>query len=81
MIFISSKLEVMCTAMRFTVFFCFKFVSKEMDDINLSNILHDKITCEKMLLQLQYFQNRPPPVISYKYFTVAARILNFLIQL
>ena len=45
-----------------------------MDDINLSNILHDKRTCEKVA---QYFQNRSPPVISYKYWNVAAKILNF----
>ena len=46
-----------------------------MDDINLSNILHGKRTCEKVP---KYFQNRSPPVISYKYSnTVAAKILNF----
>ena len=46
-----------------------------MNDINLSKILHDKRTCEKVA---QYFRNRSPPVISYKYFdTVAAKILNF----
>ena len=45
-----------------------------MDHINLSNNLHDKRTCEKVP---QYFQNRSPPVISYKYSnTVAAKILN-----
>ena len=38
-----------------------KFVNKGMDDINLSNILHDKRTCEKVP---QYFQNGFPPVIS-----------------
>ena len=52
-----------------------KFVNKGMDDINLSNILHDIRTCEKVP---QYFQNRSPPVISYKYHnTFAAKILNF----
>ena len=46
-----------------------------MDDINLYNILHDKRTFEKVP---QYFPNRSPPVISYKYSnTVAAKILNF----
>ena len=46
-----------------------------MDDIKLSNNLHDKRTCEKVT---QYFQNRSPPVISYKYSkTVAVKILNF----
>ena len=52
-----------------------KYINKGMDDINLSNILHDKRTYEKVP---QYFQNRPPPVISYKYSnTIAAMILNF----
>ena len=52
-----------------------KFPNKGMNDINGSNILHDKRTCEKVP---QYFQNRSPPVISYKYSnTVAAKILNF----
>ena len=51
-----------------------KFVKKGMDDINLSDTLHDKRTCERVP---QYFQNRSPPVISYKYSnTVAAKILN-----
>ena len=51
-----------------------KFVNKVMDDINLSNILHDKRTREKVR---QYFQYRSSPVI-YKYSnTVAAKILNF----
>ena len=46
-----------------------------MVDINLSNILHDKRRCKKVQ---QYFQNRSPPVISYKYSSVvAAKILNF----
>ena len=46
-----------------------------MDYINLSNILPDKRICEKVP---QYFQNRSPPVISYKCSnTVAAQILNF----
>ena len=52
-----------------------KFVNKGMDDINLSNILHDKRTFDKVP---HYFQNRSPPVISYKYSkTVAAKIFNF----
>ena len=52
-----------------------KFIKKGMDDVNLSNILHHKRTCEKVP---QYFQNKSPPVISYKYSnTVAAKILNF----
>ena len=52
-----------------------KFVNKGIDDFNLSNILHDKRTSEK---GPQYFQNRSPPVISYKYSnTVSAKILNF----
>ena len=52
-----------------------KFVNKGMDDIYLSNILHDKRTCEKVP---QYFQNRSPPNISYKHSnTVAAKVLNF----
>ena len=52
-----------------------KFVNKGMDDIYLSNILHDKRKCEKVS---QYFQNRSPPVISYKYSnTVAAKMLTF----
>ena len=46
-----------------------------MDDINSSNILHDERTCEKVP---QYFQNRSPPVISYKHCnTVTAKVLNF----
>ena len=53
----------------------FIFVNKGMDNIDLSNILHNKRTCEKVP---QYFQNRSPPVITYKYSnTVAAKILNF----
>ena len=56
-------------------FFKLKFVNKGMDDNNLSNILHDKRTCEKVP---QYFQNKFPPVISYEYSnTVATKILNF----
>ena len=65
--------DVNCNEIR--SFFKLKFVNKGMDDINLSNILHDKRTCEKVP---QYFQNRSPPVISHKYSnTVAANILNF----
>ena len=46
-----------------------------MDNINLSNMFHDKRTCVKVP---QYFQNRSPPVISYKYSNpVAAKVLNF----
>ena len=48
-----------------------KLVNKGMDDINLSNILHDKRTCEKIA---QYFQNRSPPVISYKYSNTVAEL-------
>ena len=52
-----------------------KFVNKGIDDINFSNILHDETTCQKVS---QYFQNRSPSVMSYKYSnTVAANILNF----
>ena len=65
--------DVNCSDIR--GFFKLKFVNKGMDDIDLSNILHDKRTCEKVP---QYFQNRSSPVISYKYSnTVAAQILNF----
>ena len=65
----------MWIAMRSAVFLKLTFVNKGTDDINLSNILHDKRTCEKVP---QYFQNRPPTVISYKYSnTVTAKILNF----
>ena len=60
--------------MRHAVSLKLKFVNKERDDINSSNILHDKRICEKVP---QYFQNKSPPVISYKYsHTVAAKILN-----
>ena len=55
--------------------FKLKFVNKGMDDISLSNILHDERTCEKVP---QYFENKSPPVISYKYSnTFAAKTLNF----
>ena len=49
-----------------------------MDDINLSNILHDERTCEKVP---QYFQHRSPPVTSYKYSnTVAAMNFNAIVR-
>ena len=61
--------------MRSAVFLKLKFANNGMDDTNLSNILHDRITCPKLP---QYFENRCPPVILYKYSdTVAAKILNF----